>query len=151
MARWILHSSIMRLLHCAGMWLLTRAGRRCLDASSRRYKRVLRRGPGRDLEESFKFQVSTFHFLFSIFVRCEPAAAEEKARAKRGEKDGTTMAAWLLRSAPQRFVEGCATGGRAEVAGNLRDRRKSVRRDTTLFCEKSNEARIWLVRRKTAD
>src|SRR5260370_191434 len=134
MARWILHSSIMRLLRSAGMWLPTRAGLRCWDPWSPRRMRALRPGLGLDLEESiefevssFKFRVSNFHFLFSIFVRCEPSTSEQKAGAERGKKDGTAMAAWLLRSAPQDFVQGCAAGGRAEVAVKLGDRRKSVR------------------------
>src|SRR6266852_3790564 len=98
MARWILHSSIMRLLRCAGIWLPTQAGRRCLDASSRRYKRVLRRGPGRDLEESFKFQVSSFDFPFSIFYFREVRASRRRregqgqARRERWDDDGRVVA-----------------------------------------------------------
>ena len=98
---------------------------------------------------SFKFPF--FHFLFSISVRSEPAATEEKAGAERGEKDRPAIAAWLLRSNPQCFMQGRATSGRAEIAGNLGDWRKSAGRNTALLREQSYEAGIWLVRRKRAD
>ena len=57
----------------------------------------------------------------------KPASTEQKARAERGKKDVTTMAARLLRSAPQGLMESRAARRRAEIAAGPGDGRKSVR------------------------
>src|SRR5216684_3264774 len=48
-------------------------------------------------------------------------------------------------------MQGRATSGRAEIAGNLGDRGKSAGRNAALLREQSHEAGIWLVRRERAD
>ena len=65
---------------------------------------------GSDSARTLK-RISSFHFLFAIFVKCEPAAAEQKTRAKRSKEDGAAMLARLLHSTPQDFMQGCAAGG----------------------------------------
>src|SRR6266487_4053638 len=67
MARLILRSLIMRLSQYAGMQSAIQAGRHCKDAWCLRWTQASRRGLGPDLEGSFKFQVSSFKFPFSIF------------------------------------------------------------------------------------
>ena len=84
-------------------------------------------------------------------VGSEPAATKEKSGTERGKKDWPTIAARLLRSIPQSFMQGRAARGGAQVAIRLGDGWKSFRGEAALFCEKSYETRIWLVRRKTAD
>src|SRR5713226_6884867 len=48
-------------------------------------------------------------------------------------------------------MQGRAARGRAEIAGSFGDGRKSAGRNAALLREQSHEARIWLVRCKTAD
>src|SRR5260370_40430957 len=96
-------------------------------------------------------RVSSFAFLFSIFVRSEPAAAEQESRTERGKKNRTTISARQLCSILQGRMQSRAARGRAEVAGVSGNRRKSVRGNSALLREQSHKARIRLVRRKTAD
>jgi len=102
-----------------------RAGHLCKGAWCQQRTSASRLGRGPDLEESpesrvpspesrvpsSEFRVPSFHFLFSIFVRSKPAAAEEKARAKRSQENRPAIVARLLLSDPQSFMQCCAAGG----------------------------------------
>src|SRR5713101_4672621 len=84
-------------------------------------------------------------------MRSEPAATEQKAGTERGKKDRPAIVARLLRGTSQSLMQGCAARGRAEIAGNLGDRRKSAGGNAALLGEQGHEARVRLVRRKIAD
>src|ERR1700674_1085222 len=81
----------------------------------------------------------------------EPASTEQEAWTERGKKNRPAILACLLRSTSQSFMQGRAARGRAEIAGNLGDRRKSAGGNAALLGEQGHEARVRLVRRKTAD
>jgi len=84
-------------------------------------------------------------------VGSKPATAEEKAGTERGKKDWPAIAARLLRSIAQGFMQGSAASGGAEIAPSPGDGRKNFWRDATLLREQSDEAGIRLVGCKTAD
>ena len=84
-------------------------------------------------------------------MRSEPAATEQKAGTERGKKDRPAIVARLFRGTSQSLMQGCAARGRAEIAGNLGDRRKSGGGNAGLLGEQGHEARVRLVRRKTPD
>ena len=81
----------------------------------------------------------------------EPASAEEEAGTERGEENRLAFVARLSRGGLQAGVKCRAAHGRAEIAGSLRDGRKNLWGNATLFCEERNETRIRLMRRETSD
>ncbi len=81
----------------------------------------------------------------------KPASTEQEAGTERGKKNRPAIVACLLRSTSQSFMQGRAARGRAEIAGYLGDRRKSAGGNAALLGEQGHEARVRLVRRKTAD
>jgi hypothetical protein len=84
-------------------------------------------------------------------VGSEPASAEQKPGTERGKKDWAAIVARLRRGISQSFMQCRAARGRAEIAGNSGDCRKSAEGNAALLGEQGNEARVRLVRRKTAD